>query len=529
MCTKMCTKLISDRELLDIAIDICKTFHWITKSTFQRLLFDYSVLNNIYLPNKHYENEAVDLVWTRQYINTNKQLITTTFASRELPMALMHYTLPKEVTNFMSVLSDLVSMDLYKPDEVYNVDEIGILVAHGDNQEIMACLAQKLHDQRPAVSVINAVNARGCLVPPFFVTKREYLSAVIENCDPQMKVCVTESGDIDEKTFANWLRHFKDFAKPSSQKPVFLVMDNNCYHVSLDAYNYCQNHFIRLLVLPPHTWVRMYPLEVLFHDPMRLACQQEAENYVKENIFTNANIEIANIVRFYTKACYNVSSSMAKNCAQAFQSVGIYPADKNKFVKAIKSNIAKEHHWSQIGDVWYVNCIVRFKHTINRSTKRSVGVISLNPKFQDVSVLGSNRHLDRNIRELNASIDSHSPQFRPNKVISEKNSEPRTNEQQNQKILSGTLKPIHTVSVYTQTDKPKLEKKILPPISISPDPLWKLRGNTENTSHFSKKGYITKKGGNISDYIIYEEDVHVKTEIKDEHLTIDGKILSLPK
>lgn len=49
---------------------------------------------------------------------------------------------------------------------------------------------------------------------------------------------------------------------------------------------------------------------------MRLACQQEAENYVKEITFSNANLEVADIVRFYTKACHNVRLSVVKNCAQ---------------------------------------------------------------------------------------------------------------------------------------------------------------------------------------------------------------------
>lgn len=519
MCTKVCTELINDRELLDLAINVCKTFHWIQKLSFQRLLFDYAVSKNIYLPNKQYESQAVDLAWTRKYIEANKQLISTNVTTRELPMALMHYTLPREVTNFMSTLSDLVNMNLYNPDEVYNVDEIGILVACGDNEEIMASLALKLHEEEPLVSVINAVNARGRLVPPFFVIKREHLSTVIENCDPQMTVCVTESDDIDEKTFANWLRHFKDFAKPSAQKPVYLVMDNNYYHVSLDAYDYCQKNFIRLLVLPPHTWVRMYPLEVLFHDPMRLACQQEAENYVKENIFTNAKIEIGNIVRFYTKACHKIKSSVAKNCAQAFQTVGIYPPDENKFVKAIKSNISKELHWSQIGDVWYINCIVRFKHSVNRSIKRSMGVVGLNPKFKDVLNLGSDRHLSHNTGNLDTSTHPQSAQHRANKPINKKNSKALSSEQQNQKILSSTIKQKYMVSVYTQTNKPKLEKKILPAISINPDPLWKL--DEKKSSHCSKERSITKKKDYISKFIMYEEVVLIKVEIKDEYLVLD--------
>lgn len=512
MCTKVCTNLINDRELLDIAINICKTFHWIPKISFQRLLFDYAVSNNIYLPNKHYENQLVDLVWTRKYIDTNKQLISTNVTSRQIPMALMHFTLPKEVTNFMTMLSDLAKTDMYNPDEIYNVDEIGILVAHGENEEIMASLARKLHDEKPLLSVINAVNARGRLVPPFFVTKRKYLSTVIENSSPQMTVCVTESDDIDEKDFANWLRHFKDFAKPSAQKPVYLVMDNNYYHICLDAYDYCQKHFIRLLVLPPHTWVRMYPLEILFHDPMKLACQLEADNYVKENIFSDAKIEIANIVRFYTKAFYVVRSSVTKNCAQAFQTVGIYPADENKFAKAIKSNISKELHWSQMGDVWYVNCIVRFKHTINRCMKRSL-VVRLNSKFEEISKLRSDRPLDHNKRDLDTSIDSQSSQRRANKEINK--NEPLSCDQENQKILSRTISKKQMVSAYTQTDKPKLEKKILPPLSISPDPLWKLHEYTENTSHFNNEGSITEKNDNISRFIVYEEDVLMKIEIKD--------------
>lgn len=89
-------------------------------------------------------------------------------------------------------------------------------------------------------------------------------------------------------------------------------------------------------------------------------------------------------------------------------------------------------------------------------------------------------------------------------------------------MLSRKLKRKQMISVYLKTNKPKLEKKILPPISTSPGPIWKLHVDTENTSHFSKEESLSKKNeDNISKFIMYEEVVLKKTEIKDEHYMIE--------
>lgn len=465
MYSKSCTTLIDDKQLLAIVLNLCKTFYWIPRKSCQQLFYDYAVLNKIELPPRHHKHQFVDLLWSRKYIDANKELFLSTFANLDFSMVLMHYTISKEVTDFMNILCELNNSNLYTPDNVYNVDEIDIIVACGNNYNKMTSFT----DQKAMMSVINAVNANGHLIPPFFVAKSEHLSTVIENFGPDMVVCASETGDIDEKSFANWLRHFKDFAKPSAEKPTFLVMDNNTYHVSLDAYYYCQKHFIRFLVLPPNTWVKIHPLEALFHEPMRLACQMEVEDYIKANNFYNTDIDIGTFVRFYTVSCKTIQRTLVKYCSEAFKAVGIYPADKFKFASSIKSNISHKPNSSQICEVKYVNCIVSLKNTINRSLKRSSAVVGINPKFKVATNLGKDPlpiDVDQIKKERDASIDQTDSDVLPC-------------EQQNEKIDLITLQRM--VSVYTQTDKPKLEKKVLPSISISPSPYVYI--HTENAQY----------------------------------------------
>lgn len=112
-----------------------------------------------------------------------------------------------------------------------------------------------------------------------------------------MVTCVTPSNRLTVEMFIEWLHHFIDFAKPSAQKPVLMIVDNSMWHVSISAYQYCQKHFIKLHVLPPPTANRMHPLAQSLNKLLKKACQEEASRYL---LSTPVNkITTRGLVRFY--------------------------------------------------------------------------------------------------------------------------------------------------------------------------------------------------------------------------------------
>jgi len=61
----------------------------------------------------------------------------------------------------------------------------------------------------------------------------------------------------------DYLEHFAEFAKPTREQPVCLLLDGHAFHIrSLDALDCATAQGIIMLALPSHTTHRLQPLDV---------------------------------------------------------------------------------------------------------------------------------------------------------------------------------------------------------------------------------------------------------------------------
>ncbi|KAG5896402.1 hypothetical protein JTB14_022490 [Gonioctena quinquepunctata] len=94
-----------------------------------------------------------------------------------------------------------------------------------------------------------------------FIFPRQRHSVLLEKDRPiAAKYECSKNGWITEELFVKWLQHFVVDAKPSENEKLLLILDNNCSHVSLAAYDFCRANNI-MLSIPPHTSHRTQPLD----------------------------------------------------------------------------------------------------------------------------------------------------------------------------------------------------------------------------------------------------------------------------
>ncbi|XP_074096377.1 uncharacterized protein LOC141525711 [Cotesia typhae] len=177
---------------------------------------------------------------------------------------------PDELSIFFDNLESLIDCHHFNADSIYNVDEMGITNVQR-NSKILALKGEKQvgkatsGERGATTTVVCSFSASGKYIPPYFIFKRKRMNAnLLRGGDSNMVAAVSDSGWINENLFVEWLHHFISHAKPTSDKPILLILDNHESHISLESFLLCRQHGINLLSLPPHTSHRLQPLDLTF-------------------------------------------------------------------------------------------------------------------------------------------------------------------------------------------------------------------------------------------------------------------------
>ena len=95
----------------------------------------------------------------------------------------------------------------------------------------------------------------------------------------------TSNGWTDNETGLDWLRHFDKHTRART-KGVYrmLVLDGHESHQSVAFENYCKEHNIITICLPPHSSHITQPLDVGFFSPLKRAYGRQIELFIKAHI-----------------------------------------------------------------------------------------------------------------------------------------------------------------------------------------------------------------------------------------------------
>jgi hypothetical protein len=124
------------------------------------------------------------------------------------------------------------------------------------------------------VSVIECIGANSYILPAFIIFQGQRLqqSWVNNRMDKQTVLHVSENGWTDRTIALAWLRHFDQSTSSQTKgKYRLLILDGHTSHVSLPFIEYCEEHNIIPLCLPPHSTHILQPLDVGIFSPLAKA------------------------------------------------------------------------------------------------------------------------------------------------------------------------------------------------------------------------------------------------------------------
>ncbi|KAK3796461.1 hypothetical protein RRG08_009238 [Elysia crispata] len=146
-----------------------------------------------------------------------------------------------------------------------------------------------------------------------------------EHCNAHPKV----PGWMTSQNFMNFLKHFYEHTKPSKDRPVLMILDNQASHCSEGAIRFCREIYITLLSFLPHCSHEMQPLDKSVYVPFQLYYDHVLEMCCKDPANAGKQMSIHSVPQMVSYAF--PKSFTPANVLPGFKSTGIYPMDQNIF------------------------------------------------------------------------------------------------------------------------------------------------------------------------------------------------------
>ena len=203
------------------------------------------------------------------------------------------------------------------------------VVAQRGAKQVGAVVSQ---ERGSLVTICCGINAVGNHIPPYFifpcvnVQQHWHLTA-----PPGSAVAghSKASGWMTCENFIDFMRHFVNHAKPSSQHPVLLLLDNHHSHISLDVINYAKDNHITLLSFPPHCSHQLQPLDKAVYGPFKTFINAASDNWMREpqNAGKSMSIHVIPLLVSYAFP----KAFTTTNITSGFRATGIWPFDRHTF------------------------------------------------------------------------------------------------------------------------------------------------------------------------------------------------------
>lgn len=143
---------------------------------------------------------------------------------------------------FFSTLKDIRLKYNYQAHQIFNVDESGFSTVPTKQPKVISPMGAKrvakvvTAERGKNVNVVCGLNAVGIYIPPFFIYPRKRMrQEFLIGAPPGSNAIAHEIDWTTTDNILHYLNHFVNYAKPSQQNKIMLLLDNHASHCSLEA------------------------------------------------------------------------------------------------------------------------------------------------------------------------------------------------------------------------------------------------------------------------------------------------------
>jgi hypothetical protein len=230
--------------------------------------------------------------WTSNFIKRRTE-IKTKF-SRKYDYKRAQCEDPVIIGEWFRLVRNVVAKYGIAEEDIYNFDEAGflmgviVIVKVVTSSESRNCPKAAQPGNREWVSIIQGINSYGWAIPPFIIFKgQNHLSAWYEDSEllRDWVITLSENGWTTNEIGYEWIQYFnKHLNSRTTGRYRLLILDGHESHISAQFQQYCKEHEIITLCMPPHSSHLLQPLDVGCFSPLKTSYGRQIENLIRLRI-----------------------------------------------------------------------------------------------------------------------------------------------------------------------------------------------------------------------------------------------------
>lgn len=249
-----------------------------------------------------------------------------------------------KVVQWYSVIGRELQDPLITADNVYNMDETGVLLSVLHSLKVLVRRDNLLNGRgagvkRTLVTAIECISAAGRHLPPLIIwPAATHRSTWTTYPTPGWHFACSRTGYTDKEISLHWLQHvFEPCTRSRAQgKPRILINDGFATHESLELLKFCFEHNIILCRLPSHTSHKLQPCDVGMFGPLKTAYREEVERLYRGGANT---IGKQHFTLLYARARETAFTS--RNIKSGWCKTGLYPFNPEMVLQGIQKPLSE--------------------------------------------------------------------------------------------------------------------------------------------------------------------------------------------
>ena len=321
---------VEEAELAAYLISASNVYFGLCPIEIRALAFEFATANFKTVPSSWEESRKAGSDWLQGFLARHHLSI-------RIPEATSYQRAvgfnKENVNKFYDKLENLMERCSFAPGDIWNLDETGITTVQKPRKTVAPTGRKQVGGLTSAergelVTVLCAVNAIGCTVPPMILFPRvNYREHFIKGAPPGCIGGATKSGWMDAKHFKMFMEHFVKNVKSSNERPVLLLLDNFHAHLQIDVLNYAKENGVHMLSFPPHCSHKLQPLDLAVYGPLKNYTSQAMDAWMRNN--PGQTMTIYDIPEVLAIAWPRAATQV--NCSSGFRRPGICPFNRLAF------------------------------------------------------------------------------------------------------------------------------------------------------------------------------------------------------
>jgi hypothetical protein len=273
--------------------------------------------------------------WTSNFIKRSPE-IKTKF-SRKYDYKRAKCEDPVIIKEWFRLVRNTIAKYGILEEDIHNFDEAGFLQGVIATAKVVTSSDSRNRPKaaqpgnREWVSIIQSICSYGWAIPPFIIFQgKNHLSAWYEdsNLPADWVITLSENGWTTNEIGYEWIQHFNRHTKHrTTGRYRLLILDGHESHVSAQFQQYCKEHEIITLCMPPHSSHLLQPLDVGCFSPLKTSYGKQIENLMRLRINHITKIEFLPAFKEAFKAAFT-----EQNIKSGFRATGLVPYDPENVI-----------------------------------------------------------------------------------------------------------------------------------------------------------------------------------------------------